>query len=117
MRIYTYELAQCGLGYRIGYILDAVRKVYYKEIDLENIDRLSDDDLYNQLTSIKGVGKKVANCVMLFAYNRTGRAPVDVWIARVMDEFYNGKDPFYAYGENAGIMQQYVFYHIQNRHR
>ena len=33
------------------------------------------------------------------------------------DEFYNGKDPFYAYGENAGIMQQYVFYHIQNRHR
>lgn len=111
------ELALCGLGYRIGYILDAVKKVYYKEIDLDRIEKLSDDDLFSELTSIKGVGKKVANCIMLFAYNRTARAPVDVWIARVIDEFYNGNDPFVAYGENAGIMQQYVFYHIQNRHR
>ena len=111
------ELAECGLGYRVGYILDAIRKVYYKDIDLEKIDELSDDDLFDELTKIKGVGKKVANCIMLFAYNRTGRAPVDVWIARVIDEFYGGNDPFPSYSENAGIMQQYVFYHIQNRHK
>jgi N-glycosylase/DNA lyase len=111
------DLAACGLGYRVGYILDAVRKVYFKEIDLEEIDNLSDEDLFNELTCVRGVGKKVANCIMLFAYNRIGRAPVDVWIARVIDEFYDGKDPFDMYGENAGIMQQYVFYHIQNRHR
>ena len=91
--------------------------MYYKDIDLDRLNGLSDDDLFNELTSINGVGKKVANCVMLFAYGRIARAPVDVWIARVIDEFYDGKDPFVAYGENAGIMQQYVFYHIQNRNR
>lgn len=111
------DLAECGLGYRVNYILDAVRKVYYKDIDLEKIDNLSDDDLFNELTLIRGVGKKVANCIMLFAYSRIGRAPVDVWIARVIDEYYGGNDPFAAYGQNAGIMQQYIFYHIQNRHK
>ena len=111
------DLASCGLGYRVSYILDAVRKVYYKDIDLDRLDGLSDDDLFNELTLIRGVGKKVANCIMLFAYSRIGRAPVDVWIARVIDEYYGGNDPFAAYGQNAGIMQQYVFYHIQNRHK
>ena len=109
------ELADCGLGYRVGYIIDATSRVYYKDTDLDALEGLDDDELFDELLKIKGVGKKVTNCIMLFAYNRTGRAPVDVWIARVIDEFYEGNDPFPAYRENAGIMQQYVFYHIQNR--
>ena len=110
------ELADCGLGYRVGYIMDAVRKVYYNDIDLDDIENYDDEELFNELLKIKGVGKKVANCVMLFAYHRTSRAPVDVWIQRVIDTFYDGTDPFPDYKDYAGIMQQYVFYHIQNKH-
>ena len=105
------ELAECGLGYRVGYIMDAVKKVYYRDIDLDLISKWDDEALYNELIKIKGVGKKVANCIMLFSYHRTGRAPVDVWIERVINEHYNGADPFPSYKDCAGIMQQYVFYH------
>lgn len=109
------ELSECGLGYRVGYIMDAVKKVYFGEIDLELISDLDDESLYDELIKIKGVGTKVANCVMLFSYHRTGRAPVDVWIKRVIEEHYAGIDPFPSYKENAGIMQQYVFYHSINK--
>ena len=61
-----------------------------------------------------GVGIKVANCTALFGYHRIARAPVDVWIDRVMQEQYGGRNPFAAYPETAGIMQQYMFYYIRN---
>lgn len=47
---------------------------------------------------------------MLFGYHRLASAPVDVWIRRVIDEDYGGRSPFPAYGEHAGIFQQYLFY-------
>ena len=104
------ELASCGLGYRVPYVLKAIRLVANGEVDLDELDSLSDDDLFEKLKEFNGVGDKVANCVELFAYHRTGRAPVDTWIARVIDEQYNGINPFPRYGNVAGIMQQYMFY-------
>lgn len=108
------ELTSCGLGYRVSYILEAVRRVALNEIDLEDIDNLSDDDLFDALKSFYGVGDKVANCVALFAYHRVGRAPVDTWINKVIDTEYNGVSPFPSYGDVAGIMQQYMFYCAQH---
>jgi len=110
------ELAECGLGYRLPYVKDAAHKVYLADIDLDLIALQRDDELFEALINIKGVGRKVANCIMLFAYGRIGRAPVDVWISRVIEDIYNGTDPFGKYGDVAGIMQQYVFYHVQNKH-
>ena len=71
---------------------------------------LPDDELLEQLEAIHGVGVKVASCVMRFGYHRLASAPVDVWIRRVIDEDYGGRSPFPAYGEHAGIFQQYLFY-------
>lgn len=105
------ELSKCGLGYRIDYIIQTSLIIADNELLLEELSSLNDEDLVLKLIEFKGVGKKVANCVMLFAYNRTGRAPVDVWIQRVIDEHYNGTNPFEGYGEVAGIMQQYVFFY------
>lgn len=104
-------LKTCGLGYRLEYILDAAKKVYLKEIDLEGCFLLNDEELANELKKIKGVGDKVANCIMLFAYSRFSRVPVDTWVKRITDEDYGGKEPFSKYGEDAGIMQQYAFYY------
>lgn len=104
-------LAECGLGYRLDYITEAAKKINNNPMFLENALNLNDQQLFDELVSFKGVGTKVANCVMLFGYHRTGRAPVDVWIQRVIDEHYSGVNPFDSYGDVAGIMQQYVFFY------
>ncbi len=111
LRASEEELTSCGLGYRLPYIRKAVERVALHDIDLEELDKLPDEELFEELKTFAGVGDKVANCVALFAYHRTGRAPVDTWIARVIAEQYGGVNPFPQYGSVAGIMQQYMFYY------
>lgn len=108
------DLVQCSLGYRTDYIRDAARKVASGEIDLAAISKCSDEELFETLLTIRGVGKKVANCVLLFGYSRTARAPVDVWISRAIEEEFKGVNPFLNYGDDAGIIQQYIFYYEKN---
>lgn len=105
------DLQKCAFGYRSSYISNAIQLVSSKQLDLFQISNYDDDNLFQELINIKGVGKKVANCVMLFAYGRTERAPIDVWIKRAIDSELDGNDPFGAYGEYAGVVQQYIFYY------
>lgn len=109
------ELQGCGLGYRVPYIYDAVQKVASGSLDLAAIADFNDADLFQELLTVQGVGKKVANCICLFGYGRIARVPVDVWIARAVDEDCCGEDPFPLFESNAGIIQQYVFYYMKNR--
>ncbi len=114
------DLMACGLGYRSGYILDAVKKVGGQEVRLEELYDAPDRELLSSLEMIYGVGKKVARCVALFAYGRTACVPVDVWIGRAIHDECAGEDPFALYGGDAGIIQQYVFYyerHLSRAHR
>lgn len=106
------KLSSCGLGYRLPYIVEASYKVMNKEIDLNRFYKLSNEDLKNELLQIKGVGEKVASCIMLFAYHRIDICPKDVWINRVIDKKYNGKIPT-AYEKYQGIIQQYWFYYAK----
>lgn len=108
------RLQDCKLGYRIGYIRDAVAAVYERRIDLSVIDHHDDIALFTELKSIKGIGDKVANCICLFSYGRTSMAPVDTWISKIIDIHYKGINPFPAYGDAVGIMQQYAFFYAQN---
>ncbi len=110
----TEGLAACGLGYRVEYVRDAAEKVLHGTLDPEGLRNADDETMLESLKSVKGVGDKVANCIMLFAYGRTARVPVDVWIKKIIEEDYCGKEPFSRYGENAGIMQQYAFYYKRN---
>ena len=110
----TDGLKSCGLGYRVPYVQDAARQVCSGALDLAGLAGKDDEELLTELKKVRGVGDKVANCVMLFAYGRTARVPVDVWIQRIIRERYAGKDPFVPYGQNAGIMQQYAFYYVQH---
>ena len=116
-RASSADVRACGVGYRAEYIIDAAQKVLSGEISISECEKLSDEDLFLKLCEIKGVGEKVANCIMLFGFGRTSRAPVDVWIKRVIDEAFNGKNPFPDYGDVAGIVQQYMFYwKTQHKH-
>ncbi len=110
-RVSEEELAACGLGYRTRYIRHAAEQAASGRLDMEALRSLPDEALYQTLLTLDGVGKKVANCVCLFGYSRTGMVPVDVWIARLIEEEFGGIDPFPRYGRNAGIAQQYLFYY------
>ena len=105
------ELLECGLGYRAPYVYDAVQKVLSGSLDLDAVADYSDEELFQELQTVRGVGKKVANCICLFGYGRMSRVPVDVWISRAVEEDCHGETPFGLFEGNAGIVQQYVFYY------
>lgn len=104
------DFRKLGLGYRAPYVKDAVEKARSGELDLRAMESYDDGQLSDALMQVRGVGKKVADCVCLFGYGRLAKAPVDVWISRAIEEEFEGKNPFPSYGEHAGIIQQYIFY-------
>lgn len=101
-------LAPLRAGFRTRYILDAARKTMDKTIDLEKIYVMSYDEGKAELKKIIGVGDKVADCVLLFAYHKTEAFPMDVWIKRVVAEYYPDGLPE-CMGDYKGIAQQYLF--------
>jgi N-glycosylase/DNA lyase len=118
------ELRECALGYRAKNLLATARLVSSGEADLEAWAALSDGDLGVKLCALPGVGAKVANCVMLFAYERLRAFPIDVWIERVLRQHYfPGKRKMTArqlrdfseryFGEYGGYAQQYLFHHAR----
>ncbi len=114
----SYEdLNACGLGYRTPYVLDAVKRVTEGSLDLKEIAKYSDEALRKELERVYGVGEKVANCIGLFSYGRTACVPVDVWISRAIQDECGGDSPFPLFKENAGIIQQYIFYYERNNQR
>ena len=68
------DITNMGVGYRDRYIIEAVQDINSGKIDLESLKTKSNEDLYAILTSMFGVGTKVANCTMLFGFglDRTG---------------------------------------------
>ena len=118
------ELRECALGYRAINLLGTARLVRPGEVDLEAWSVLSDDDLQKRLCQLPGVGAKVANCVMLFAYERLRAFPIDVWIERVLRKKYFPRarklnaarlQAFTQkyFGEQGGYAQQYLFHHAR----
>ena len=102
------DLAPIRCGFRAKYILDAAKKVSSGQINLSHLITCDYSDALSVLTSIYGVGEKVANCTLLFGLKHIEAFPVDVWMKKAMHTLYGGKLP-----ENlkpyAGIAQQYIF--------
>lgn len=106
------SLAYLRSGFRAKYIADASQKTASGTIDLASISTLPIEEARTALKTIMGVGPKVAECVLLFGMHRTEAFPVDVWIKRVLEEYYPGGFPEFA-RENGGIAQQYLFHYIR----
>jgi N-glycosylase/DNA lyase len=118
------ELRGCALGYRAKNLRATARLVARGEADLEAWSALPDDALRDRLCGLPGVGPKVANCVMLFAYERLGAFPIDVWIERVLrQQYFPRKRKVTAqqlrdfcdryFGDHGGYAQQYLFHHAR----
>ena len=118
------ELGKCALGYRAKNLLATARQIASGEVDLEKLAERSDVDLRSNLCELAGVGAKVANCVMLFAYERLSAFPIDVWIERVLREKYFPRTRKLNaarmrtftqeyFGNHGGYAQQYLFHHAR----
>ncbi len=107
------KLAPLRAGFRARYIHDAAQKVASGEIDLEKVSVMPYEDAKKELMKIVGVGVKVADCALLYGMYRTESFPVDVWIKRVLAQYYPDGLPECIKGTE-GIAQQYLFHYIRN---
>lgn len=102
-------LSDCKLGYRMAYVRDAARVVASGELSLEQLELLSDEECVKRLLSLKGVGEKVAACILLFGFHRLNAFPMDVWMKRILDNEYPNGYPKAKYSPFNGLYQQYMF--------
>ena len=111
IRLGTDGLYNLGCGFRAKYLADAAEKVLSGDVDFGRIGALpAYADAAAELTKIRGVGPKVAACVLLFGFRRTDAFPVDVWMKKALARrFPEGFDPT-PLGDWAGYAQQCLFY-------
>lgn len=106
------DFAYLRAGFRAKYIEDCLEKLNSGTLKLDEIRKMPVDEARKALMSIKGVGPKVAECALLYGMYRVECFPVDVWIKRVMEQFYPKGFPEFA-KEYAGIAQQYLFHYMR----
>lgn len=119
------DLRACKMGFRAKYLLSAARQIASGEFDLAGIRRLPLAAAREQMIQLSGVGEKIADCVLLFAYDFPAAFPVDVWVARALNQFYFRRRRrnvaqlrrFAArhFGLNAGYAQQYLFHYMRTQ--
>lgn len=119
------ELRECGVGFRDSYIINALNKLKENPFFLEELDMLPTDEAIKELMKIKGIGLKVASCILMFGYSRFDTFPVDTWVKKYVSENFKIKDDIKIiskfmkdnFKENSGLAVQY-FYHInRNKNR
>ena len=102
-------------GFRGKYIFEAAKKITGGEINLDAVHDMTTKEGIEYLMTLRGVGPKVASCVMLFGYNRLDAFPIDVWVKRILEKHYSptfsSEDIADTFGIYAGVAQQYLFHY------
>ncbi|MEM7387614.1 MAG: DNA glycosylase [Verrucomicrobiota bacterium] len=119
-------LRECGLGFRARGLALAAERIASGEVNLDELDRLDDEALRRALCGFHGVGEKIADCVLLFAYERHSSFPIDVWVERIVRQLYYSprrrkalnhaqiqKFARRQFGRHAGYAQQYLFHYAR----
>lgn len=119
------RLRACGLGYRAKFLHQTAVKIAEQGFDLDQVATLEDHEAMEQLCTLPGVGPKIAQCTLLFSYERLGVFPIDVWIERVLRELYfaAATEPVTSrqlrdfarthFGPFRGYAQQWIFHHAR----
>lgn len=113
------DVRSCKAGFRARGVCEAAQRVAYGHLDLSALRRLPTHQARNKLMELRGVGNKVADCVLLFSLDRFEVFPVDVWIGRAVRRLYFGGEPAplarirefasTRFGPLAGYAQEYLF--------
>lgn len=115
------DYKKCKVGFRDKYIYDIIQSINKSELDIDKIYSMSSEDSLKYLMSFKGIGMKVASCILLFAYQKFDVFPVDTWVKKYMLEDYNIEGELNIknfakekYKEYSGIAIQYMFNYKRN---
>lgn len=112
----------CKVGFRDKRIVATTKIIADGEIDINSIFNKTRNEGKELLMTLAGVGPKVSDCILLFAFNKDEAFPVDVWVKRVMEYFYLKEDTNIKkigyhgerlFGDLAGFAQQYLFYYAR----
>lgn len=112
----------CKAGFRDKYIYEIVNKINNKEFNIDIIDTMDSEEALTYLMNNKGIGEKVASCILLFGYHRFDVFPIDTWVKKYMKDKYNLikiKDireyMKNKYNNNCGLVIQYIFDYSRNK--
>ena len=118
------KLRHIGLGYRSKFIYLTCNKLVEEQISLATWGKKTNTELLALLTQFPGVGRKIAECVMLFGFGRLSAFPVDVWVQRglihlmptvkVLSPVDLSEWGTNRWGDAAGIAQQIVYCAAKN---
>ncbi len=101
----------CNLGYRSKYVVRTAREIDSGKFSLEALRECSYEEARLRLLELYGVGKKVADCICLFALHKIEAFPIDTHIRQVLEKYYADGFPFKRYEGFAGVIQQYIFFY------
>jgi len=117
------DLRALKAGFRAAYIMDATAKASAGHLPLTRDTAMPTADLRRALLEIKGIGEKVAHCILLFGYGRHDSFPVDTWVKKVMQQYYFGGGDIRSseiqsfatakFGGYSGFAQQYLFHYMR----
>lgn len=116
-------LKRLKLGFRAEYLRTTARKIAFGKFRFQELEDLSYEEAKRRMIVLKGVGEKVADCVLLFSFKKYEAFPVDVWIKRGIEELYfNGKKASAKkaakfgrehFGCYAGYAQEYLYHYMR----
>ena len=119
------ELRACKMGFRAPYLLATARTIADRTLDLARLEDLPVEIARVELMKLAGVGRKIADCVLLFAYGFPTAFPLDVWVMKALRRLYFPKRrpgpkrlrhfSETHFGPHAGYAQQYLFHYMRTK--
>ena len=115
------EFRECKVGFRDRYLVDIISDIVENRLNVNYIFEMNSEDSLRYLMSFRGIGMKVASCILLFAYQKYDVYPIDTWVKKYMDTNYGIKDEKKIkefckekYGKYSGLAIQYMFNGMRN---
>ena len=115
------DFRECKVGFRDKYLYEIVKSIKEDKLNIDNIYNMSSEDALKYLIIFKGIGNKVASCILLFAYQKFDVYPIDTWVKKFMKDEYKieGEEKIReftkkTYKEYSGLAIQYMFNYKRN---
>lgn len=116
------DFRKCKVGFRDKYLYEIIENIKNNNLDLDSIYNMDSDTSREYLMKFKGIGNKVASCILLFAYQKFDVYPIDTWVKKFMKEDYNIEGEsnireftYNTYKEYSGLAIQYMFNYKRNK--
>ena len=116
------DFRNCKVGFRDKYLYEIIECLNNKKLELDKIYDMPGDEALKYLVEFKGIGMKVASCILLFAYQKFDVYPADTWVKKFMKEDYNIEGEknireftYNTYKEYSGLAIQYMFNYKRNK--